>query len=197
MITIKVKRDTDAQSPRENDNLGVMATWHRGYRLGDVQPKCDPQEWHDDADNVPEGSVVLPLYLMDHGGISMSTGDYGDRWDSGRVGWIVATPDKIREDQCLTADDEITAEIRASVERTLKSEVSVYSDYLEGNVWGYTIERWHKCSECGSKVHDDDATFNDSCWGFIGSDKSTLDAMKEHVDAKEHAALEAAWEVRS
>jgi len=194
MITITVKQDTDAQSPRENDNLGVMATWHRGYRLGDAQPKCDPQEWHDDADNVPEGSVVLPLYLMDHGGLSMSTGDYGDRWDSGRVGWIVATPDKIRECHMLAADAEITAEIRASAERTLKSEVAEYSDYLEGNVWGYVIESTHLCNECNAKVHDGD---DDSCWGFIGSDKSTLDAMKEHVDAKHHVALEAAWEVRS
>ena len=189
-IIIKVERDTDAQSPRGDCNFGAMVCWHRRYRLGDVQPKCDPQEWLADG-GVPEGSVVLPLYLMDHGGISMSTGDYGDRWDSGRVGWIFADPDMIRKEHMLAADAEITAEIRASVERTLKSEVAVYSDYLEGNVWGYVIENIHKCSECGSDVHD--TGDDDSCWGFIGSDKSTLDAMKDHVDAKHHAALEAAW----
>jgi hypothetical protein len=188
-VKIKVVQDTDAQSPREWDNLGVMACWHRRYNLGDVQPKESPEEWL--AANAPKGSIVLPLYLYDHSGISMSTGDFGDRWDSGRVGYIVATPEAIRKN---FMKKRITAKMRATAEEVLKQEVSTYDDYLRGNVWGYTIEATHPCGECGSQVHE--LEHEDSCWGFIGSDASTLAAMKEHVDDKHHAALEAAWHNR-
>jgi len=34
--------------------------------------------------------VILPLYLYDHGGITMSTGAFSCPWDSGQVGWIYA-----------------------------------------------------------------------------------------------------------
>ena len=190
--TIKVMQDTDAESPRAFDcNMGLMACWHRRYKLGDVEPKQTSADWLED--NAPEGSIILPLYLMDHSGISMSTDSFNDSWDSGKVGVIVATPAKIRECFALAKDAEITEEIRAKATENLKGEVSTYDDFIRGNVWGYVIEAHHTCGECGSMVDDDDG---DSCWGFIGSDKSTLEAMKEHVDKKHHAALEAAWDKR-
>lgn len=186
-VIVKVVQDTDAQSPREWDNLGVMACWHRRYDLGDVQPKESPDEWL--AENAPEGSIVLPLYLYDHSGLRMSTGSFADRWDSGQVGVIVATPDHIRKMWAVT---EITDEVREKYTAALKQEVETYDAWLSGNVWGYTIESTHPCKECGSPVHDTE--IEDSCFGFIGSDPSTLVAMKEHVDEKYHAALEAAWD---
>lgn len=188
-IIVKVLQDPDAESPRTFDNVGVMACWHRRYNLGDVQPKQDPAEWL--KENAPKGSIVLPLYLYDHSGISMSTGSFGDVWDSGQVGWIVATPDKIREH---TGKKRITAKVRADVEKWLKQEVKTYDDFLTGNVWGYTIESVKDCESCGHKTKgDDEIPVDDSCWGFYGDD---LDGMKAHVDEKYHPALEAAWSNR-
>jgi hypothetical protein len=38
-------RDDNPDDPREDqDWLGTMACWHRRYKLGDEQPKCDPEE---------------------------------------------------------------------------------------------------------------------------------------------------------
>lgn len=34
---------------------------------------------------------ILPLYLYDHSGITMSTTSFNDRWDSGQVGYIYAS----------------------------------------------------------------------------------------------------------
>jgi hypothetical protein len=186
-VTVKILHDDTAESPREHDNLGVMACWHRRYNLGDIQPKEDPAEWL--KENAPEGSVVLPLYLMDHSGISISTGPFGCAWDSGQVGWIVATPDAIREAFMVK---RITAKIRTKVEECLKSEVSTYDDFLTGNVWGYILAASDECPQCRQHVPKDDQS--DSCWGFIGSD--ALDAMKAHVADEHHAALEAAWNNR-
>lgn len=182
-IIVKVIQDQDPSSPREWDNLGVMACWHRRYNLGDVQPKQDPEEWL--KENAPKGSIVLPLYLYDHSGISMSVGSFGDVWDSGQVGWIVATPEAIRKN---FMKKRITAKMRATAEAVLKSEVKTYDDFLTGNVWGFTVEKTHDCGECGSKVHEE--AEEDSCWGFFGDD---LDGMKGHVAPELHGALEEAW----
>lgn len=165
---IRVIHDEDAESPRTWDNLGTMACWHRRYNLGDVQPKQDPREWL--RENAPKGSVVLPLYLYDHSGITMSTGAFSCPWDSGQVGWIICTPEQIREEY---KKKRISKKMRADVERVLKEEVSTYDDYLTGNAWGFDIEG------------------GDSCWGFIGD--SALEAMKEHVPDELHVELVQAW----
>lgn len=183
-IIVKVIADQDPTSPREWDNLGIMACWHRRYNLGDVQPKQDAAEWL--KENAPEGSVVLPLYLYDHSGITMSTGSFGCSWDSGQVGWIVATPEAIRKN---FGKKRITAKMRATTEECLKSEVKVYDHYLTGDVWGFTIESVKDCESCGHATKGDEEV-DDSCWGFYGDD---LAGMKHNVDPKHHEALDAAW----
>lgn len=35
LYLLHIQRDEDAESPRENDNLAIMACWHRRYSLGD------------------------------------------------------------------------------------------------------------------------------------------------------------------
>ncbi len=37
----KIVTDTTPESPREFDNLGTMACWHRRMTLGDIQPTID------------------------------------------------------------------------------------------------------------------------------------------------------------
>jgi len=181
-IRVKIEQDTSPESPREWDNLGVMACWHDRYNLGDEQPKCDPEEY---LSEIPEGSVILPLYLYDHSGITMSTSGFSCAWDSGQVGIIYATPEKMRECYLVT---EITDEIRAKAEECLKAEVTIYDHFLTGNVWGYVIEKVEPCGSCG---HEESDTV-DSCWGFFGDDLDYT-GIKEHVDAEHHEALEAAW----
>jgi len=183
-IIVKVMQDSDAESPRSWDNLGIMACWHRRYNLGDVQPKESPEEWLEA--NVSKGSIALLLYLYDHSGISMSVGSFGCPWDSGQVGWIVATPEAIRKAFMVK---RITKAIRAKAEACLKGEVKTYDDFLTGNVWGYTIESVDDCTECGAKKKGCKPE-DDSCWGFFGDD---LEGMKGHVAAEYHEALEAAW----
>lgn len=176
-ITVKIVQDLDPESPREWDNLGTMACWHSRYTLGDVQPSEDPEEYLAD---LPEGSIVLPLYLYDHSGITMSTGAFGCPWDSGQVGIIHVSPERIRAEY---GDDSEAS--REKARAVLESEVKVYDQYLTGDVWGFVAEETEDCECCGSaKVVDED-----SCFGFYGVDK---DAMRDHLDDKFHAALESA-----
>jgi hypothetical protein len=173
---VRVVPDDDPESPRTWSNLGTMACWHRGHNLGDVQPREEPAEWL--KDNAPPGSVVLPLYLLDHSGLRMKVGAFNDPWDSGQVGWIVCTPETIRKEHKV---QRISKKTRAQVERVLAQEVDTYDDYLSGNVWGFSV--------------DDDPECDASCWGFFGTE-TTLAAMQEHVPERLHAALAEAWENR-
>jgi hypothetical protein len=178
MITVKIERDPDPMNPRtEYDNAGIMACWHNRYTLGDVQPKCEPTEWLED--NAPEGSVVLPLFLYDHSGITMSTGAFSCSFDSGQVGVIVADPETIQKE--WNGD-------REAAEKYLKGSVELYDQFLRGECYGFTIESTGDDCECCGVTPEPEHV--DSCWGFFGD---ALDAMKDHVEDEHHAALEKAW----
>jgi hypothetical protein len=106
--------------------------------------------------------VVLPLYVYEHSGITISSGaavrttvkqsDIDPRghnpfdtaaWDTSMVGFIFDTPDGV--EQCIGEDatDE-------QIEQALESEVKIYASYLEGNVYYYNVE-------------DDETDFNEGC----------------------------------
>jgi len=104
---LEVFLDTCPESPRNWDNLGTMVCSHRRYDLGDEQAKNIDEysswdEWlqgevydlYGGEDNV----VCLPLYLYDHGGITMNTTGFACFWDSGQVGWIYVTKEKLRKE---------------------------------------------------------------------------------------------------
>jgi hypothetical protein len=102
-------------------------------------------------------TVVLPLGLLDHSGITMWIGGgshWSDSagWDSGTVGFIYDTPEG--REECGTPLDRI--------EEVLKSEVEVYDMELTGQVYGYVV------------APDDDD--EDSCWGFYGMEDVTEEA---------------------
>jgi hypothetical protein len=167
-FAIQIHVDSDPQNPRtEWDNFGTMACFHRRYTLGDDHSFAEPQEL---IDHVSRRDVVaLPLYLYDHSGITMSTAPFSCPWDSGQVGYIYATHEKIREEFNVK---RITKRIRNKVESILKQEVLTYDDYLTGNVYGY-------------RVFDPEGEETDyAVWGFYGDpDKSgLLDDAKASID---------------
>lgn len=45
LFLLHIQRDEVANSPRENDNLAVMACWHRDYDLGDKLPDKDAEAY--------------------------------------------------------------------------------------------------------------------------------------------------------
>lgn len=109
-------------------------------------------------------NIIMPLYLYDHSGLSMSTASFFGKvqhseWDSGQVGWIYATADDIRAEFGTCSAE--------SVERAkllLKSEVKTYNYYLSGQCYGFRL------FENGKET--------DSCWGFLGAFQ---DILKEIV----------------
>lgn len=91
----------------------------------------------------------LPLWLHDHSGLSMDCDTrFRGSWDDSNVGWIVI------------AITDGSDETKNEAERIMRNEVEIYSDYLSGENYGYTLYR----EEHGEWKEIDRA------FGFIGTD---------------------------
>jgi len=193
---ICIEQDDNAFSPREDDNLGTMVCFHSRYRLGD---EADGLRGHGyfpkDFNSLDEleakiledhpDCVILPLYLFDHSGITISTSCEmfracdGAGWDWGQVGFIFISREKIDEEYKEhggRTDEEIC--------KYLAAEVATYDQYLQGDIWGYTQHK--ECPTCG-KIEDEQT---DSCWGFYGDDPLE-NGMAENWDNDYVEALKA------
>lgn len=167
--TILIALDDDPQNPREFDNLGLMVCAHPKYILGDYmlgkgwneKSRHDPvpfvsnpqafQSWI--KANTYHGRIVaLPLYLFDHGGISLQARPFGDPWDSGMVGYIYVTRERIQKEYGWK---NLTTKRIQFILATLQAEVMLYNDYLIGNVYGWIVQ-----DEAGETI--------ESVWGYYG-----------------------------
>lgn len=172
MNKLRVVQDSCYDSPREWDNLGTMICFHKRYDLGDKHNYSvdDYNSWEEMEKAIlkeeGKGTIILPLYLYDHSGISISTGSFSCRWDSGQVGFIIADKKKILQE---FGGKILTKKTKEKVVSILESEVSTYSQYLEGEVYGFIIE-------------DEEGEQLDSCFGFYGNDFA-INGMLEYIDA--------------
>lgn len=138
------------------------------------------------TDVFEEHFISLPLFLYDHSGISMSCGPFSCPWDSGQVGFIYITREKARH-ECNSGDksfpqirntpmgDREFASLDELAKYYLQSEVEVYDQYLQGDVYGFVLLDEHGEEE-------------ESCWGFFGHNWRT-NGMADNVDMSEVKAV--------
>ena len=106
-----IYQDENPESPREWDNLGIMLCGHKRYELGDEQPKS--REELDERLEELDPVIRLPLWLLDHSGLTMQTGSFAEdaqQFDSSQVGWIVATKKDILD--CFTGYGSVLSGFR-------------------------------------------------------------------------------------
>ena len=150
--------DTEPDNPREWDNLGRMAFYHGRWTLGDAKQYEDGLALKEYLETNPN-ILYLPVYMYDHGGITIKTSPFGCQWDSGLLGFIYVSREDALHDG-FTDDGMIYDQ--------LEEEVAIYDQYLRGDVYGY-------------KIFDGEGNELDSCYGFYG-DQTCEDAGKEMVD---------------
>lgn len=177
---LHIKQDDDTESPRTAfDNLGTMFCSHSRYLLGDEQfDSRDFVGWEDVGKYLKkerDAAVILPLYLYDHSGITMSTTSFVCRWDSGQVGFVFVDRDKIKKEYEW---QRLTKKRVGQIEDLLRSEVATYDQFLTGDIWGFVLEQFD--GENWEEI--------DSCWGFYGKDIWT-NGMVEHLDGEIVTAL--------
>jgi hypothetical protein len=165
---LKIYQDDNPESPREWDNLGIMVCKHSRYKLGDEQTDFNgsAEEFEEFLRSERHASVILPLYLYDHSGISISTTQnypFNDRWDASMVGFIYTTDADIKKDFILNGD--VTDSDRDKAREHLIAEVETYNQFLVGDIYCFHLVEEELCNL--NHIHEN---VIDSCCGFYGSD---------------------------
>jgi hypothetical protein len=118
------------------------------------------EEAKEQAEDLYEpGWIVFQLNAYIHGGVALSLGEFGCRWDSGQVGWVF-----VKEEN--EWGDHLTHEMLA------QSLVDQWNQYLSGDVWYFTVE-------------DSDGEETDLGCGGIYGKEDALEIAKQHCPHQE------------
>lgn len=162
MYQLTVDTDMYPTDPREDEeNLGTMLCFSDYRCYGDCNSNADAEEQaaalcrkygksDEEIDEMTiyeemnfiaehEDILVLPLYILDHSGLSMATYRQ-DTWDSSYTGFIYVEKDFFLS-ACPIKDTERWKEY---AKKTLLKEVETYSAYLEGSVYAWNIVEYVK-----------------------------------------------------
>lgn len=119
---------------------------------------------------IEENMIVMPLFLYDHSGLSIST-SRTCRWDSGQVGFMYITKkDAVKE----WGNKYFTKTVEEKAIACLEEELKTYDDYLRGYVYGY-------------RILDKEGNEIDSCHGYYGYDheeSGLLDSARSSINAE-------------
>lgn len=132
-------------------------------------------------DVIREKAAVLPIWLYDHSGLTISCDanpgyPYNDRWDACQVGWIVAEKDKIM-DAMMCQEHEW----REKAVDVMKADISTYDMYLSGEVYWFQLRSRPAGTEPSDQSSADEWDEMDSCGGFYGAD-AIASGMLEAAD---------------
>lgn len=235
---LDIQRDESPCDPREWGRVGVMACFHRSYRLGDKIDGDTPEEFWQGlvkknvssdeifraaengeldgiriakskdapgcydvyetcylagyqarrevsecleyseiekdlvADYIMDDLTVehcqrllgdnfewMRLWYFDHSVFKIACANWGnpfcDPWDSGQLGWIVASKDDV-----IKTGIGKPEHWRLTAAEIMRGEVAEYGAWAEGDVYGYTLY-----ADSG-----DGWNIEDACWSFFGDD---------------------------
>jgi hypothetical protein len=116
-------------------------------------------QWQDLKTLAEKAYCILSVYMYDHSGLTLNTTGFSCPWDSGCLGWIYVSHNKIKEEF-----GEVTPETVKKAEKLLDGEVKDYDYYLTGQCYGFKL--YKKEEEI------------DSCWGFLGDFRDVQDSIK-------------------
>jgi len=170
---LSIHHDDMAESP-EYDTFEVISfnRYHGSFR--------DPNEVFDELEDEFDEGFAFFLSYFEHGlcrwslkadGVDpMLAGDW--RWDGVNTAGIVrmssADSGTIAWWQSLDMDER---------RKVLRQFLESYTDWANGNCWGFTWQRLEECSHGDLHVVED----LDSIWGYVGSD--ILWGIREYAPA--------------
>ena len=169
---IEISPDESPESPREWDNMSQLICFHNRYDLGDKHEydHSDYPGWEEMKMAIIRAErpyIIMPLYLYDHSGITISMTPFGCQWDSGQIGFVIVSKETISD---FYTWQRVTARRKIDLMKYLKAEVDMYDQFIRGNIYCFNIE-----GPDGEDV--------DSCSGFYG-EKAALEDAESIIDFK-------------
>jgi hypothetical protein len=155
-VTLEVSQDDCPESPREWDNISTWYYWRSNLkidvdaRISRMVDRAEFEQYLSD-EGIKDVVSVFPLYMMDHGGQSVSMNPFGCRWDSGQFGWAVITKDDLRGYGETHPDPKVI----------VQAEVEAYDMYLRGEVYQFTVCRNGEVLDSCCSIYDEDAALGD------------------------------------
>lgn len=117
------------------------------------------------ARSIRSGEYIgMPVFAYVHSGVMIHAAEINPfhcRWDSGRSGWAYMTKAEVRS---LMGVKRITKSIKEQALALVRAEVENFSQYLNGEVYGFVIR----------DTNTDEVL--DSCWGMYGMRNVETDA---------------------
>lgn len=162
-IDIHIRHDEGLNPRTDFDNGNTMVCFHRRYDLGDKHDYVqeDYKSWDELRDAIIKKEkpiAILPLFLYDHSGITMSTTTeypYNCQWDSMQVGFIFVNEEGCEQmgwskswaKKMSEGDNEkYKGKTREQILTDfLVSDVKTYDQYLTGEVYLFEIEETGDC----------------------------------------------------
>lgn len=168
-LTLKILPDEDPVHPREDcDHFGTIMSWHRNYDFNDANNDYDTPRDFWESEKAKNIYAYLPVYLLDHSGLRLSTGRFAcdpDGWDSGQIGFIYCSE---TEAKAWLGEDCTPERTKAELYR----EIQAYDGFLSNEFYYFLIE-------------GKDGEFLDSCGSFEGG-SDIIARMKEYADEDYH-----------
>lgn len=167
---LNIYYDTECTNPRENDNLTTIVCVPNKMNLGDnhdyiIQNTSSFKELQKLIEDTEKPLVIVPLYVYDHSGISISINSLC-LWDSCKVGFVYITPKAIDEIGIVKEKDESEKDYIERLTLYLTHEVNEYAHYVSGNMYRYQVDELQECPCCKQIKHVE----LDSSSGFYGTD---------------------------
>jgi len=182
-LIINLWHDDCPDSPNDYDGWKAYSFSRRHGNNAD--PLDIGFERNDDYDIVPgedlkaklETGLAFFLDYFEHGQCAWSLASEGPQcqWDTARGAGILIWEDDADDLGPKTVEDR-RKDARAFIER--------FTEWCNGNVYGYTVEAVKKCCECGAdKDAEEDVDIElPSCGGYYGDDIEGMVAdMKDQI----------------
>lgn len=172
---IEIHHDNDGESPREWDNICIFHIAHRRYSFGDVNHSTLESFNAAVREAHRNGDIVLPLFMYDHSGITISLAPFSCRWDSSQCGAVIVPRKKMIEE---FSKKIFTPKLKARALDVAAAEVATMDLFCTNQVYGYKIFGPIQ----GDEDDDDCREELEACWGFYGEISELIEECKGTVD---------------
>ncbi len=171
---IVISNDDNPFNPREDDDeIITFHIAHRNYSFGDKNYKDIESINKANREAHRIGDIVLPLYMYEHGGITISLTPFSCPWDSGQLGFVQVSRKAMIENW---GKKNFTPKLKKKALEVAESTVKYFDDYLTGNVHRYDI-----CPIDEDGEYDTDDSI-ESCGNYIGDKQYCIDEAIGCVD---------------
>lgn len=167
---VSINFDDSPENPRDFENQTIMVFYHRRYHVpNEAKFNFDDYNSLDEAERGLKRSLkkvrfISRVYMYDHGGTAYSLTPFSCRFDSGCLGFIVITADSLFDKKRRS---------QKQYEEIAKSELKMYSNFVNGEVYCVTIK-------------DENGDVVTGCSGYYDKEEAEGSAkdMIEHLTKK-------------